>query len=125
MGKWWQQAECGPYRRNLDPELFFPGVGEPVSSEVAAACASCPVRRECLADAMTYEARYDHLSRAREPRAGIWGGFTASARRRLADGRKVYPIYTWQAYLADRARVKDTRNRKARDARTRRARASA
>lgn len=61
---------------DVDPELFFP-VGESgalVDEQVAAAkavCASCPVRAECLADAVVGLAY------------GVAGGLTAEERRGL------------------------------------------
>ena len=62
---WASQARCS---RIQDPEVFFP---EPDGSPVPAlaVCASCPVRRPCLAFAL--EQRLT---------AGVWGGTTAEQR---------------------------------------------
>lgn len=56
-----------------DPELFFPHSIRDVAQITAAkrVCAVCPVRRPCLAYALTH------------PVHGIWGGATESERRSL------------------------------------------
>jgi hypothetical protein len=69
---WRGRAAC----RGVDPELFFPAAerGPVRAVQVAAAkavCAGCPVRAECLAEAL-----------ARIP-YGIAGGLTENERRRL------------------------------------------
>ncbi|WP_425595355.1 WhiB family transcriptional regulator [Pseudonocardia thermophila] len=69
---WRDQAAC----RGVDPELFFPieETAAACADQVAAAkavCAMCPVRQQCLDDALT-----------RLP-YGIAGGMTAGERRRL------------------------------------------
>lgn len=84
---WVQYAECGPRRRNIDPELFFPGQGEPLHPEVIDACAACPVIQECL------EWAGEH---------GIWGGFTPNGRTRLAHGLPTEPIFSIKAIMARR-----------------------
>jgi len=54
-----------------DPELFFPEKGlRP--REAKAVCARCPVRAECLTDALAQDRVY-----------GVWGGTTERDRRRL------------------------------------------
>jgi hypothetical protein len=70
--EWREQAAC----RGVDPELFFPAAesGPTRTAQVAAAkavCAGCPVRQECLAEAL-----------ARIP-YGICGGLTEHERRML------------------------------------------
>ncbi len=79
---WRDQAEC----RDVDPELFFPASqrGPTHDAQVAAAkevCARCPVRAECLAEAL-----------ARIP-YGIAGGLTGHERAllRRAPGRAAGP----------------------------------
>jgi WhiB family redox-sensing transcriptional regulator len=64
---WQESAVC----RSVDPELFFPEHAGP-SHEAKRVCAECPVRAECLADALAHRDRY-----------GIWGGLTDRERRRL------------------------------------------
>lgn len=60
----------------VDPELFFPEKGGPGSArEAKRICAGCPVKSECLADALS-----------RDERNGIWGGLTRDERRRLRRG---------------------------------------
>ena len=65
---WQRWAAC----RGADPELFFPQRGEP-PKPAKKICASCLVRSDCLAYAMT------------EPfeRFGIWGGMSERERRKL------------------------------------------
>jgi hypothetical protein len=69
---WRDRAAC----RDVDPERFFPAAedGPGLRAQVAAAkaiCARCPVRAECLAEAL-----------ARIP-FGIAGGLTEHERRQL------------------------------------------
>lgn len=67
---WWEQAAC----RNADPETFFPrSQSNEASREAKAVCCGCPVRRECLNDALA-SGRTD----------GVWGGLTERERRALA-----------------------------------------
>ena len=70
--RWRERAAC----REIDPELFFPAAesGPARTRQVAAAkavCARCPVREQCLTEAL-----------ARIP-YGIAGGLTEHERRRL------------------------------------------
>ncbi len=83
---WRESASC----RRVDPELVFPnGSGGAAAAEIRqakAVCASCLVRRPCLAYALATGQQY-----------GIWGGFDENERRPLH--RK------WQeALLADEER---------------------
>ena len=78
MEHWTDRAAC----RDADPDLFFPVTEDrtrrAIAAQVARAktvCARCPVWSQCLSYAV--ETRQDH---------GIWGGLTASERRRLARG---------------------------------------
>lgn len=73
---WRSRAAC----RDTDPETFFPAAEsgpayERQVSEAKAVCARCPVRTECLDEAL-----------ARIP-DGIAGGLTPAERRRLTRGR--------------------------------------
>jgi WhiB family redox-sensing transcriptional regulator len=54
-----------------DPEIFFPP-SDKMTAEARTICGSCPVRRQCLAYAVT----------ADEP-FGIWGGLDPEERRSL------------------------------------------
>jgi len=65
---WRRSAAC----RDEDPELFFP-VKATQSREARAVCARCPVRAECLTDALAQNRVY-----------GVWGGTTEQGRRKLA-----------------------------------------
>jgi WhiB family transcriptional regulator, redox-sensing transcriptional regulator len=65
--KWSAWALC----TDIDPEIFFPPNDRP-ASDAREVCASCPVRRPCLAYAIA----------ADEP-SGIWGGLTTEERRTL------------------------------------------
>jgi WhiB family redox-sensing transcriptional regulator len=67
---WTVDAEC----LSIDPELWFPEKGGATSRAVLEICASCPVRRSCLATALV------------DVEDGIWGG-VETARRRQARGR--------------------------------------
>lgn len=69
LSSWRRTAAC----QGVPTGLFFPERGPTQPIWVAAAkavCSTCPVQRDCLEAAMS------------EPR-GIWGGLTASERRRL------------------------------------------
>lgn len=67
MERWWERAAC----RGMPIELFFPGRGDTSIREALAVCADCPVREECLDDA---------LSHSREGTYGIWGGMSERQR---------------------------------------------
>lgn len=66
---WHSRAAC----RGINPELFFPERGNPEDVEAALElCRACPVRLDCLEQAMTDMER-----------DGIWGGSTGNQRRKL------------------------------------------
>jgi WhiB family redox-sensing transcriptional regulator len=67
-GHWADSALCA----QTDPELFFPGKGG-TSAPAKRICAACPVRAECLQDALD-----------RGERFGIRGGLSERQRRKLA-----------------------------------------
>jgi WhiB family redox-sensing transcriptional regulator len=66
--QWMDAGNC----RTLPAEDFFPsdGVGVAAAQRV---CASCPVRQQCLDDAIAH-----HITH------GVWGGTTERGRRTLA-----------------------------------------
>ena len=116
--QWLQQAAC----RGLDPELFYPERKQRTTN-AKAVCADCPVRQECLDDAMANETqRWRH---------GIFGGLTAQERDLLVRGKKrTYPRpecgteagynshrrhgeHPDQAYI-DAIRIRNTERREAR-----------
>lgn len=74
---WHELAACRSH-----PEVtFFPATGQP-TAPAKALCAGCPVRQECLADAL------------RDPhRAGVWGGTAPRERAalRAAAGNQPWP----------------------------------
>lgn len=68
-----------------DPELFFPHESDP-ADEAKAVCAVCPVRRECLAFALTHQVE------------GVWGGTTTAERRSLRRRHRIatFPFDDWR-----------------------------
>ena len=71
--EWWKQASC----RGVDTEMFYPGVGQQPDRLVLLTCQGCPVRVECLEDAMTLESDRTYT------RHGVWGGLTSQQRHQL------------------------------------------
>lgn len=69
---WRDGARCA----ETDPEVFFPGKGEPAGA-AKLICAGCEVRAGCLAYAVSTGQRY-----------GIWGGMSERDRRRLRGERR-------------------------------------
>ena len=63
--EWVDDALCA----QTDPELFFPNKGANASA-AKATCKACPVRAECLAEALS-DPTLD----------GVWGGLTPMERR--------------------------------------------
>ena len=71
---WRDEAAC----RGLDTEVFFPPSEDEADAAAAkAVCAVCPVREECLEWAV-----------ATNQPDGVWGGLTATERRRLRRRRR-------------------------------------
>src|SRR5436853_6680051 len=74
---WPSQAAC----RNGDPDaLFVQGAEQNVAKRV---CRSCPVRFECLADALDNRIEF-----------GVWGGMTERERRALL--RRHPDVSSWR-----------------------------
>ena len=63
---WQDSAAC----IGADTAIFFPESGDPVGS-AKALCRACPVREQCLADALE-----------RGEVHGVWGGLSAKERRK-------------------------------------------
>lgn len=81
---WPAHAAC----RGMDPDrLFVQGAAQNRAKSV---CASCPVRAECLADALDNAIEF-----------GIWGGMTERERRALL--RRRSDVISWRSLL-ERAR---------------------
>ena len=66
-GEWKLDGLC----RQVDPDLWFPE-GPSLCSEAKKVCRKCPVIDQCLEYALKYNEKH-----------GVWGGKTASQRRRL------------------------------------------
>lgn len=68
---WRELALC----RQFDPDLWFPEAGEGDNGHIAKqVCRQCPVRLECLTDAID-----------RHEREGIFGGFSRNKRAKITD----------------------------------------
>ena len=77
---WTSLAAC----RGSEPdELFVPGAAQ---NRAKAVCLGCPVRTECLADALDNRTEF-----------GIWGGMTERERRALL--RRRPEVQSWRALL--------------------------
>lgn len=81
-GHWTASASCGAGR--VAPDALF--VEGSAQREVRAVCEGCPVRLECLADAL--DSRMDF---------GVWGGMTERERRALL--RRRPEVRSWRAEL--------------------------
>ena len=67
--RWVADTAC----RDFPEWSWFPISGSP-AAKIVAACDACPVRAECLTDALEHDEQY-----------GIRGGMTRDARLRLAE----------------------------------------
>ncbi len=77
---WVSQSAC----RNADPdELFVTGAAQ---NRAKAVCMGCPVRTECLSDALDNRVEF-----------GVWGGMTERERRALL--RRRPNVTSWRALL--------------------------
>ena len=73
---WRDQAACiGMTGLDWDGDLRF---------SLFAICMSCPVKAECLVEALDYEERSD---------AGVWGGTGPEERRRIRKGEDPYVVW--------------------------------
>ena len=70
---WQERAAC----RGVPVEAFFPDRRRDYKTVIELYCVPCPVRTECLLDAMVYERKAVHQ------RHGIWGGTTPAERVQL------------------------------------------
>jgi WhiB family redox-sensing transcriptional regulator len=79
---WTTMAACN----SADPDqLFVQGAAQ---NRAKAVCMGCPVRTECLADALDSRAEF-----------GVWGGMTERERRALL--RRRPDITSWKRLFAD------------------------
>src|SRR5579883_2426842 len=96
---WAAYAAC----RNVDPDALF--VQGAAQNRAKAICYRCPVRAECLADALDNRVEF-----------GVWGGLTERERRALL--RRRPDVRSWrkvlegkrEAYLRQRPSVVSASN---------------
>lgn len=82
--EWTRYAAC----RDVDPDdLFVSGAAQHRAKRV---CRDCPVRLQCLADALDNRMEY-----------GVWGGLTERERRALL--RRRPDVESWWSLLSDTA----------------------
>lgn len=82
VNDWTASAACNA----SDPdELFVTGAAQ---NRAKAVCMGCPVRAECLADALDNRVEY-----------GVWGGMTERERRALL--RRRPDVTSWARLFAD------------------------
>ena len=85
---WSAQAAC----RTTDPdELFVQGAAQ---NRAKAVCTGCPVRTECLADALDNRVEF-----------GVWGGMTERERRLLL--RQRTDVVSWSSILVGKQGAHD------------------
>lgn len=77
---WAEQAAC----RHGDPDALF--VQGAAQNRAKTICMSCPVRTECLADALDHRIEF-----------GVWGGMTERERRALL--RRRPDVTSWRRLL--------------------------
>ena len=101
--KWVEDWTIAAACRGMDPdELFVQGAAQNRAKSV---CAACPVRTECLADALDNRVEF-----------GVWGGMTERERRALL--RRRPDVRSWrkvlegkrEAYLRQRPSVVSASN---------------
>ena len=91
VGAWSEQAAC----RETDPdEMFVQGAAQ---NRVKQICSGCPVKMECLADALDNHIEF-----------GVWGGMTERERRALLRRR---PNVTSWRHLLETAQTEYERQR--------------
>jgi WhiB family redox-sensing transcriptional regulator len=78
---WLKQAACRA--DGIDPDEMFPDNNPAGITHARQICAPCPVREQCLADAMATEG-----TRTARNRYGIRAGLTGSQRRALYDAQR-------------------------------------
>lgn len=77
---WAERGAC----RNTDPDaLFVPGAAQHLAKRI---CRDCPVRMDCLAEALDNRMEF-----------GIWGGLTERERRSLL--RRRPDVDSWRPLL--------------------------
>lgn len=87
-GHWTARASCG--QGKLAPDALF--VEGSAQRDARAVCGGCPVRLDCLADALDSRADF-----------GVWGGMTERERRALL--RRRPDVVSWRAELVGTAQA--------------------
>lgn len=93
---WFMHGLC----RDLDPEEFF-AEGHDAQLQTRTRCFDCPVRLECLADALDNRVNW-----------GIWGGTTERERRAIL--RRAPDVADWYPILREIQAQQDDHRRRAR-----------
>lgn len=93
---WFAKGLC----TDADPDEFFVE-GNHAQKVVRALCFDCPVRLECLADALDNEVDW-----------GVWGGMTERERRAVL--RRAPEVESWFPILREIQEQQDERRRSAR-----------
>ncbi|WP_028648526.1 WhiB family transcriptional regulator [Nocardiopsis sp. CNT312] len=83
--QWTSRARC----RGIDPDALF--VQGAAQNRAKLICGGCPVRTECLSDALDNRVEF-----------GVWGGMTERERRALL--RKHPGVRDWAAVLEEARR---------------------
>jgi WhiB family redox-sensing transcriptional regulator len=82
LRRWWEHAAC----KGMPLDLFIFEHGEPQINkkikDAKAVCATCPVRTQCLDEALQY-------STTRQECIGVWGGLTWRERQKLVQQREL------------------------------------
>jgi WhiB family redox-sensing transcriptional regulator len=90
MNEWAARGAC----RTADPDALF--VQGAAQNRAKSICMACPVRTECLADALDHRIEF-----------GVWGGMTERERRSLL--RRRPNVQSWRRLLetarAEQARI--------------------
>lgn len=96
LPRWHKHAACNgavPADDPSNPDPFHPKRAGVVAARSVARqyCDHCPVRRRCLDETMTVEAR-----ETGRRRAGIYAGLSPSQRAQLASGKKKLCLKCWK-----------------------------
>jgi WhiB family redox-sensing transcriptional regulator len=85
---WASRGAC----KDVDPEALF--VLGAAQHKAKAICIGCPVRVDCLADALDSGTQY-----------GVWGGMTERERRNLL--RRRPDVASWRVFLSSKKRSEE------------------
>lgn len=81
---WYETAACR--KEGVDPEIFF-GESRQSHERAKQVCGVCPVRNECLTDALAAEDRLAGVGRF-----GVYGGLTGRERSQVAEKRPLVGV---------------------------------